>query len=79
MRTDGLGNTNQICTMERADNDRGPWLPRVKTVAETARWLKCSKRQVFRLLASGRLKATRLGARSTRVTEESITTLIQGD
>jgi excisionase family DNA binding protein len=52
------------------------WLPRrLMTVAEAAELLQQSPRQVWRLIADGRLQATRVG-RSVRVTPEAIAALL---
>jgi excisionase family DNA binding protein len=52
------------------------WLPRrLMTVAEAAELLQQSPRQVWRLIADGRLQVTRVG-RSVRVTPEAIAALL---
>ena len=61
------------------DDGTTDMVPRIWTIECTARWLRCSRRQIFRFLANGRLKGVKLGTRSTRVFEESIRTLLGGD
>lgn len=52
------------------------WLPRrMVTVPETAELLQQSPRQIWRLIALGRLQVVRVG-RSTRVTPEAIAALL---
>jgi excisionase family DNA binding protein len=52
------------------------WLPRrLMTVIEAAELLQQSPRQVWRLIADGRLRVTRVG-RSVRVTPEAIAALL---
>ncbi len=52
------------------------WLPRrLLTVPETAEVLQQSPRQVWRLIADGRLQVKRVG-RSVRVTPEALAALL---
>jgi excisionase family DNA binding protein len=52
------------------------WLPRrLMTVPETAEVLQQSPRQVWRLIADGRLQVKRVG-RSVRVTPEAVAALL---
>jgi len=53
------------------------WIPRrLVTVPELAELLQQSPRQVWRLIADGRLQVTKIG-RSTRVTPEAIAALLE--
>jgi excisionase family DNA binding protein len=52
------------------------WIPRrLATVPEVAKLLQQSQRQVWRLIADGRLEVRKIGS-STRVTPEAIATLL---
>jgi len=63
------------------DNDRAckerRMSPRLYTIAEAAELLRVSRGKIYQLIRAGVLVSVLLGARSRRVTEESILRLLE--
>ena len=58
-------------------SDEKPQPPQLCTLSDTAALLRCSKRNVHRLIANGTLPVLHLGKRASRVPEEAIRQLIE--
>ncbi|MCV7221526.1 helix-turn-helix domain-containing protein [Mycolicibacterium elephantis] len=54
-----------------------PALPAQPTIAQAAHHLNCSSTHIRRLIASGQLKARRIGVRAIRIDRESLLKLGQ--
>ena len=48
-------------------------------VPEVAQVLRCGRNRVYELIASGQLRAVRLGERSIRITREALSDYLAGD
>jgi|APSaa5957512622_1039677.scaffolds.fasta_scaffold31761_2 hypothetical protein len=63
---------------QRRHEDAPAPVPNCHRTSYAAERLDCSIRQIWRLIGSGRLKTVKLGARATRVTDQSLQDVLHG-